>query len=72
MPNILAAHGISGCHTVCSYFGTGKKTVINVLNKKNIDLISIGFPHEPLENYLKQGINFLLRCHQLTNHFFRT
>ena len=25
MPNILAAHGLSGCDTVCSYFGIGKK-----------------------------------------------
>ena len=34
-----------------------------MLNKKNIDLSSIGFLHEPLENYLKQGINFLLHCY---------
>ena len=60
MPNIFAAHGLSGCNKVCSYFGNGKKTVINVLNTKNINLSSIQFPHEPLENYLKQGINFLL------------
>ena len=60
MPNIFAAHGLPGCNKVCSYFGNGKKTVINVLNKKNINLSSIRFPHEPLENYLKQGINFLL------------
>ena len=25
MPNILAAHGLSGYDTVCSYFGIGKK-----------------------------------------------
>ena len=62
-PNILAGHGLSGWGTVCSYFGIGKKTVINVLNKKNIDLSSIGFQHEPLLNYLKQGINFLLHCY---------
>ena len=32
---------------------------MNVLNKKNIDLSSIGFLDETLGNYLKQGINFL-------------
>ena len=63
MPNIIAMHGLSGCDTVYSYFGIGKKTTINVLIKKNIDLSSIGFLHEPLENYLKQGINFLLHCY---------
>ena len=61
--NIFLAHGLSECDAVCSYFGIGKKTVINVLNKKNIDLSSIGFLHEPLENYLKQGIHFLLCCY---------
>ena len=35
----------------------------DVLKKKNIDLSSIGFLHEPLENYLRQGIHFLLRCY---------
>ena len=34
MPNILAAHGPSGCDIVSSYFGIGKKTVINMLSKK--------------------------------------
>ena len=42
-------------------FGIVKETVINKLNKKNIDLGSIGFLHEPFDNYLKQGINFLLQ-----------
>ena len=28
MPNVLAAFGLSGCDTVCSYFGIGKKTVL--------------------------------------------
>ena len=63
MPNILAEHGLSGCDTVCSYFDIGKKTVINVVNKKNIDLSSVGFLHEHLENYLKGRINFLLHCY---------
>ena len=63
MPTILVLHGLSGCDTICSYFVTGKKTVINVLNKKNTDLSLIGFLHEPLENYLKQGIKFLLHCY---------
>ena len=62
-PSILVAHGLSGCDTICSYFGIGKKTVINVLNKRNIDLRLIGFLHEPLENYLKQEIKFLLHCY---------
>ena len=28
MPNVLAAFGLSGCDTVCLYFGIGKKTVL--------------------------------------------
>ena len=41
MPNILETHGLSGFDAVCSYFGIGKKSTINVLSKKNIDLCSI-------------------------------
>ena len=33
------------------------------MNKKDIDLSSIGFLHESLENYLKEGINFLLHSY---------
>ena len=33
------------------------------MNKKNIDLSSVGFLHEHLENYLKGRINFLLHCY---------
>ena len=58
MPNILEIHGLSGFDAVCSYFGIGKKSTINVLSKKNIDLCSIWFLHEPFENYLKQGMIF--------------
>ena len=40
---------------------------MNVLNKENIDLSSIGLRHEPLENYLQQGINFPLHCYGESN-----
>ena len=61
MAPILAAYGLSGCDVVCSCCGTGKNIVINVLNKKNIDLSSLGFLHQLLDNYLKQG-NCLFVC----------
>ena len=35
VPNILAAHALSGCDTVGIYFAIGKATVIKVLNTKN-------------------------------------
>ena len=63
IPNLLAAHGLSGCDTVCAYFGIGKKTVINVLKKKDIDLSALGFLDQPYENYLNQGRNFILNCY---------
>ena len=63
MPNILADHGLSVCDTVCSYFDIWKKTVINVLNKNNIDLSSVGFLNELLESYFKQRIDFILYCY---------
>ena len=55
MPNILAAHGPSGCDIVSSYFGIGKKTVINMLSKKNIDLHTVSLTiwhHQFLEFWL--------------------
>ena len=69
MAPILAAYGLSGCDVVCSYCGTGKNIVINVLNKKNIDLSSLGFLHQLLDNYLKQG-NCLFVCLFVFSHFF--
>ena len=63
MPNILVAHGISGCDTVGSYFGIGKKTVIKVLETKDVTLSSIGNLDEPLENCVKEGTQFLLHCY---------
>ena len=35
VPNILAAHALTGCDTVGTYFGIGKATVIKVLNTKS-------------------------------------
>ena len=42
VPNILAAHALSGCDTVGSYFDIGKPTVVKVLNKQKVSLSSIG------------------------------
>ena len=66
IPNLLAAHALSGCDTVGSYFGIGKKTVIKVLKKNNINLSLLGILQESFENYFQQDRKFLLHCYNQT------
>ena len=33
VPSLLAAHALTGCDTVASFFGVGKKKVLNVLRE---------------------------------------
>ena len=35
MPNLIAAHTLTGCNTVASYFGIGKRVTLKVLQKGN-------------------------------------
>ena len=63
IPNLLAAHAISGCDTVASVFGIGKPTVITALRKNNISLSSIGNLGSPIDDVLKEGTIFFLHCY---------
>ena len=63
VPNILAAHAISGCDTVASIFGIGKPTVLKALRSSNISLASIGDLDSQIENVIDEGTSLFLRCY---------
>ena len=61
VPHILAAHSISGCDTVSSLYGIGKPTVINALQRGNIELPSIGNLSSPFADVIREGLALFLR-----------
>ena len=61
--NLLAAHAMSGCDTVGTTFGIGKKTVLRVLRSQRISLASIGVLSSPFSDCMKEGTTFLLHCY---------
>ena len=51
------------CDTVASYFGLGKKKVLNVLSKNVINLNLIGNLEESVDDCFNQGRIFILQCY---------
>ena len=45
VPNILAAHALSGCDTVGAYFGIGKSTVVKTLKNSYLLTLSVILKH---------------------------
>ena len=64
MPNTLAAHALSGCDKVGSYFGIGTPTVIKALKNNTMSLASIGELSSFLQLCETEGTNLLLSCHK--------
>ena len=64
MPNNLAAHALSGCDTVGSYFGTGKPTVIKALKNNTMSLALIGELNSSTQLCETEETNLLLFCYQ--------
>ena len=63
IPNLLAAHVISGCDTVASTFGIGKPTVVKALRSGDIALSSIGDLTSSFEKVVEEGTTLFLRCY---------
>ena len=66
MPYLLAAHAMSGCDTVGSYFDIGKSIVIKIV-KLGQQLNLLGKLNEPVENVLKESTEFLMACYGKSN-----
>ncbi len=51
VPGLLAAHAISGCDTVASYYGIGKGKALKVLKKGQYELSLLGDTSLPMSQY---------------------
>ena len=60
MSNILAAHVLSGCDILGSYFGIREPTLIKVSKNNTMLLTSIGELNSSLHLHETEGINLLL------------
>ena len=63
MSNLLAAHGLTGCDTVATYFGIGKLTVTKVIRNNTHNLDALGNTNGTLLDALKPATAFVLSCY---------
>ena len=66
IPDLLAAHAISGCDTTASYFGIGKGTVVKTLKTQASTLSLLGDPNANIEDVLQQSCKFIAACYSVT------
>ena len=62
IPQILAAHALSGCDTVACCFGIGKNAVLKVVRSGN-SLSLLGYIDEPLPAVIEQATLFMTACY---------
>jgi predicted small secreted protein len=64
MQNLLAAHGLTGCDTVATYFGIGKPiTVLKLLGNTMHNLDALGNTNNSLDDAINQAVPFVLSCY---------
>ena len=63
MPNLLAAHVVSGCVNVASYFRVGKRIALQVLKSAEYSLSKVGDTRSTLDEVYKQTSHFVLACY---------
>ena len=66
IPNLLAAHGLTGCDTVAPYFGIGKSVALNVLRSGVHSLSSIGDTNCTPSDIMNQATQCILACYGQT------
>ena len=73
VPDLPAAHGLTGCDTVASYFGIGKVAALKVLRHDQRSLNLLGNTGGlPFSEVVDQATHFMLvcydqqRCHSMT------
>ena len=63
IPNLLAAHGLTGCDTVAPWYGIGKGVALKVLRGDAHPLGCLGNHRAALDDYLSQATSFMLACY---------
>lgn len=63
IPNLLPAHGLTGCDTVASYFGIGKGIALKVLKSGRYPLDMLGDINKSLAEVTEQAKKFILACY---------
>ncbi|KAJ4918215.1 hypothetical protein JOQ06_000075 [Pogonophryne albipinna] len=63
MGNLLAAHGVTGCDTVATYYGIGKGVALKVLRSNVHSLSNVGDINCSVEDAVQQSTRFLLSCY---------
>ena len=66
IPNLLVAHGLTGCDTVCMYFGVGRTVALNVLKSGIHTLSYIGDINHSMAVFITQATPFTLACYGQT------
>ena len=62
LPNLLAAHGLSGCDTVAPCYGIGKMKILKTLKQGNHSLSCLGDSNANWPD-MKQATSFMLACY---------
>ena len=62
VPQLIAAHAVSGCDTVGFYHGIGKTKVVKALSAE-IELNHLGDPKASLDDVMKESIHFIGACY---------
>ena len=63
LPNLLAAHGLSGCDTVAPCYGIGKMKILKTLKQGNHSLSCLGDSNVNWPDVVKQATSFMLVCY---------
>ena len=62
VPQLIAAHAVSGCDTVGCYHGIGKTKVVKALSA-GIALNHFGDPKASLDDVMKESTHFIGACY---------
>ena len=63
LPNLLAAHGLSGCDTVTPCYGIGKMKILKTLKQGNHSLSCLGDSNANWPDVVKQATSLMLACY---------
>ena len=63
LPNLLAAHGLSGCDTVTPCYGIGEMKILKTLKQGNHSLSCLGDSNANWPDVVKQATSFMLACY---------
>ncbi len=66
IPNLLAAHGLTGCNTVATCYGIGKDTALKVLKSNNFSLSHLGDTKKSPTDIVSQATQYMLTCYGLS------